>query len=311
MRATHGDEYAAIRIYNVPWWMWRTLVADRARYHSNARPLSARRLRQSIFPSLRRPVFAIGAPRSGTTFLGECLAALPGLSYHFEPIATKIAVHQVHVGAWSFAKAKFFYRMVYRWLIRIHVDGDLRFAEKTPRNVWIVSMLKRAFPDAQFVHIVRDGRDVALSLLRQPWLRAVHEGAGVRDGEGALQGPHARFWVERERAEEFQKASDIRRCAWTWRRFTEAGLALADELPSSQYHQLRYEDLVTESKQEADRLLRFLEFDDPVSRQRLHEAVMRAKTTSIGGWRRGLSPTQVEEIVDEAGVLLRSLGYLS
>lgn len=58
--------------------------------------LSAR----ALDPRLRRPVFIIGAPRSGTTFLGNSLGRLPEISYHFEPRLTKAAARCVYDGSW-------------------------------------------------------------------------------------------------------------------------------------------------------------------------------------------------------------------
>lgn len=46
-----------------------------------------------------------------------------------------------------------------------------RWAECTPLNLLYLSEIKRSFPQALFLHIVRDGRDVALSLEKQGWIR--------------------------------------------------------------------------------------------------------------------------------------------
>jgi hypothetical protein len=251
-------------------------------------------------------VFVVGAPRSGTTFLGECLEAVPALSYHYEPLLTQfLGRERVRLG-WSPRREQAVYRATYRWLLRIHGEGDLRFAEKTPRNSFSVPFLAATFPDASFVHIVRDGRDVALSLLQLPWFRA--EGGGIGNDGGGF-GPHARFWVEPERREEFEQASDVRRCIWCWRSYTEAVLASYEVLPAERVHQLRYEDLVLEGKAAADGLLAFLELEGSGAREALHGAVARAQVRSVGGWRDRLRESELEEIDQEAGPLLRRLGY--
>ena len=41
-------------------------------------------------------ILILGAPRSGTTFLGSCIGALAEVSYHFEPRVTKAAARQVY-----------------------------------------------------------------------------------------------------------------------------------------------------------------------------------------------------------------------
>ncbi len=113
----------------LPRWARRTLLADQKTYVSTHRPLSLSRLTSAIFPGLRSPIFLIGSPRSGTTFLGQCLASLPNISYHFEPIATKAAARYVYDGTWSNFQSQWFYKNVYQWLLRSHLNGDLNFAE--------------------------------------------------------------------------------------------------------------------------------------------------------------------------------------
>ena len=51
----------------------------------------------------------------------------------------------------------------------VEASPESRFVEKTPHNVLHLDFLHRLFPSAQFVHITRDPRAVAESLLRQRW----------------------------------------------------------------------------------------------------------------------------------------------
>ncbi len=50
-------------------------------------------------------------------------------------------------------------------------QGVPRWAETTPEHLLYLAQIKRAIPDALVLHIVRDGRDVALSMARQGWIR--------------------------------------------------------------------------------------------------------------------------------------------
>ena len=289
---------------------YRTLWDDARYYQSKGRPVSIRRLWRFVTPDLQRPIFLIGAPRSGTSFLGQCLGRLPEISYHHEPVATKAASRHIYEGSWSFVRANWFYHQVYGWLMRIHLDGHLRFAEKTPRNCFIVPFLIQAFPDAQFVHIIRDGRDAALSYRKTPWLQAASANSGRREPGGYSFGPYPRFWVERERKGEFEKTSDIHRCIWAWKRFVESALAASTSLPGKQYFELRYENLVRYPQREENRLLERLDISDPASRQMFQEALEAIHPHSIGKWRDELSAEQIEVIQAEAGHLLRQLDYL-
>ncbi|HHP7244606.1 MAG TPA: sulfotransferase family protein [Elainellaceae cyanobacterium] len=295
--------------FNVLRWARQTAIADRRTYSRNPRPVSIQRGLRLLHPNLCRPIFIVGAPRSGTTFLGACLGELPEVSYHFEPVATKAASQHVYAEDWSLGRSRWVYRTVYRWLTRIHLDSDLRFAEKTPRNCFIIPFLATAFPDAQFIHIVRDGRDAALSYSKKPWLQAASAQSGKREPGGYAYGPYARFWVERDRISEFEATSDIHRCIWAWRRFTETALNAASSLPPHRYHELRYEQLVTHPNYESERLLNFLGIANLESRNRLKRAIAQARQDSVGQWQRDLSSEQLRQIEHEAGALLHELGY--
>ena len=305
----HIEQKKQVEPFHLLQLVRQTTLADRKKYQKKQRPMSVRRLWGVLQPNLRRPVFVVGAPRSGTTFLGECLSALPELSYHFEPVATKAAACYVYEGRWRMAKARGVYRSVYSWLLRQHLDADLRFAEKTPRNCFLIQFLSDAFPDAQFIHIIRDGRDAALSYSKKPWLQAATSGSGRTEPGGHKVGAFARFWVEPERVHEFETTSDIHRCIWAWRRFTASALEAAAQLPADRYHELRYESLARNPEDESNQLLNFLGITEPKSCDLFHQAVAKVNSNSIGQWREALSDEQLQEIEQEAGQLLRQLYY--
>ena len=297
-------------LYNLLKLIRQTVVSDSKTYQVKERKLSSNRLFSLLVPNLHKPIFIVGAPRSGTTFLGSCLAEIPEISYHFEPIGTKIAARYIYEGKWRMAKAKRLYKSVYAWLMRVHLDADLRFAEKTPRNCFAINFLSQVFPDAQFVHIIRDGRDAALSYSKKPWLQAAQAKTGKYEPGGYQYGPYARFWVEPDRVKEFEMTSDIHRCIWAWRRFTESALEAASSLTTNQYYELRYEALVTKPREEADRLLDFLEIEDSISRSIFYKATAKARLDSVNQWQRELSKEQLQQIETEAGKLLNKLGYV-
>lgn len=289
----------------------RSAASDRRTYRATDRPLTAKRLFLSLRPALANPIFIIGAPRSGTTFLGECMSCLPEVSYHFEPVGTKFAARHVYEKQWDFEKAKRFYTIVYSLLLIQHIDGDLRFAEKTPRNCFLIDFLSQAFPGSQFIHIIRDGRDAALSYSKKPWLQSSQAKSGKTEPGGYSYGPYARFWVEPELVEKFETTTDIHRCVWAWRRFTESALEGMSKLPKNRCYELRYEALVNNPADEADRLLKFMSIESPLSREQFHRAVSKAKPTSVGQWKKELSIDQQQQVEAEAGALLSKLGYIN
>jgi len=256
---------------------------------------------------VQQPVFVVGAPRSGTTFLGRCIGALPSVSYHFEPMATKSAAEYVYNGDWSEDEAARFYRFVFRNLLRLHLDGDLRFAEKTPRNCFVIPFLHRAFPKARFVHIIRNGLDAALSHSKKPWLQP-NTASRIETGSHQF-GTYPRFWVEADRREEFRTTSTFHRCIWAWRRHVESALRSLDGVPEAQQCQLRYEGFVRHPHQVADRLLDFLEITEGNERNALHAVAQNAHADSVGTWSAELTSEQHEVAHEEAGSVLKRLGY--
>lgn len=289
-------------------WTLLTLRRDWRQYKGASRPLTWPRVKKSLSPNVRRPVFLIGTPRSGTSFLGRCIEALPGFSYHFEPMATKSAVKYVYTGAWTNAEAEGFYRLFYRNLLRLHLDGDLRFAEKTPRNCFAIPFLRQIFPGAQFVFIVRDGRDAALSHSKKPWLQDDGDTSLFNTGSHRF-GVYPRFWVEPDRREEFRTTSTFHRCVWAWRRHAEAALEALEEVPEAVQCRLRYESFVRHPSREMNRLLDMLEVTDGKARQAAQAVAAEAHTGSVGAWRDELTMEKREVARAEAGPLLDRLGY--
>lgn len=299
---------------NHSYTLWSTLRAlriDWRSYQRNTRPVTAKRLARSVQPRLDDAIFIVGAPRSGTTFLGSQLSNLPEVSYHYEPSPTKWAAARIYNGEWGYDEGQHFYRSWYGWLMRIHLDGDLVFAEKTPRNCFLVDFLAAAFPRSRFVHIIRDGRDVAVSLAKKPWLRSDAANELKFEPGGYRYGPFPRFWVEPERLEEFRSTSDIHRCIWSWRRHVEAAQRDAEALDDERYLEIRYEQLVEKPAEEVHRMLSFLGLSASAGVDGLLERVTtEAQRGSVGTWRDELGPGELRAILGEAKPLLRKLGYL-
>jgi sulfotransferase family protein len=262
-----------------------------------------------LSPRVRRPIFILGSPRSGTTFLGECVGSIPTVSYHFEPRLTKAAARQVFDGSWSSRRAEPVFRAFYGALLAANGDGGLRFAEKNPENCFIVPFLAEAFADAVFVQIVRDGRDAAVSHAEKPWLRAESNAAGRRGRGGTAWGSSPRFWVEPQRRAEFAQVSDLERTAWAWRRFTTAAVEGLSQLPSQRWLEVRYEQVVTAPAKSAQLIADFLELA-PDGREALNVAMAAAVPSSVGRWRERLSAVEEGAVVSQCGPLLADLGYV-
>jgi Sulfotransferase family len=283
-------------------------LASDIRDRKRAPALRKRPSARALDPRLHRPIFIIGAPRSGTTFLGSCIGQLPEVSYHFEPRLTKAAARCVYDGSWSERRSAAVFRFSYSALLLAALDGGRRFAEKNPENSFVVPFLAAALPAGQFIHIIRDGRDAAVSHAEQPWLAAA-SAATTRHGRGGqLWGPQPRWWVEPERRDEFARVSDLVRSAWCWRRFTEAALDGLAGLQDGRVIELRYESLVHDPAATAESLASFLGTSS-AGLQALRVGLAQARTGSVGRWRGVLGESQIAEVETELGPLLARLGY--
>src|SRR5947209_8622338 len=214
--------------------------------------------------------------------MGRAIGRLPGFIDLSEVTPWKAALPQGPSAAEL--------RSILERVRRIGLARGLRGVEQTPETSHVLSAALEAYPQAQAVHALRDGRDVVCSLLERGWLSAAKDGG---DDAGHAYGPEARFWVEPERRDEFSQVSDARRCAWAWRRYVEAVRSAG---AGERLLEIRYESFSTS----ADALAGFLDADVASA----HRALDGFKDTSIGRWRKELSPEQLADVEAEAGPLL-------
>ncbi len=171
--------------------------------------------------------------------------------------------------------------------------GRRRWAEKTPLNVRHIPWILARFPEARFIHVVRDGRDVVCSMREHPDRRWV-------DGQ----------WVK------VHRPLSVAQYAERWVADTQAGAAHRGD---PRYLEVRYEDLVQDPAAVIRGLLMDLgeDFDaailvdpdaDPGSDER-HHAGSAISTRSMGRWRTDLTPDEQQTVVGIAGPTLTRLGY--
>lgn len=150
-----------------------------------------------------RLIVVLGAARSGTTWLHRVLSAHPavagtalGETWLFPDVVPIWEGLDRQVGREDLVVAvrRFCDRLLAAMRDREKPTAD-HVCEKTPATVWRLPMMAALYPDAHFVHIVRDGRDAALSMTRadagrddladaaQAWVAAVTE---VRNNSGLL-----------------------------------------------------------------------------------------------------------------------------
>jgi hypothetical protein len=256
---------------------------------------SGRRSLRDADAASERPVFVLGSPRSGTSFVARSIGTVPGFADLGELGPWKAAIPELATADEEIA-ARELRRMLER-VRRYALVRGLRAVEQSPETSFVLSAALHAYPQATVVHMIRDPRDVAASLLQKGWLRAGRPG---RDDVGEPYGPHVRFWVEPHRREEFDRAGEARRAAWAWRRYVTAARAA----PASTA-EVRYETLAAAPETASEPLAAHIGAD-PVL---LAEALRGMHAESVGRWHRNLTPQQVDEVEAEAGDLMQELGY--
>ena len=110
--------------------------------------------------------------------------------------------------------------------------GKRRWAEKTPLNVRHLAWIFRHFPNARFIHVLRDGRDVACSLRSHPVRRFV---------DGA--------WLS------VPQNRTIASCVGQWLTLTGEGMRWRAD---PRYVEIRYEDLVQDPETTMRRVMAFV-----------------------------------------------------
>jgi hypothetical protein len=278
----------------------RGLLDSAANQLKVAKRLAPRRgasLRERLGKLDDRLVFVVGSPRSGTTFLAGAIGSLPGFVDLGEVAPVKAAIPEL--AALEPEEAARRLRKILAVARRVGLVGSVRAVEQTPELALLASIIPLAYPQATVVHIVRDGRDVVCSLLEKPWLRPAQAKA---DDAGIAYGSYARFWVEPERRDEFERVSDARRAAWAWRRYVTAARTAQ---PAAL--EVRYEELAADPASVAHELAEHLHAPEAA----LAAALERAHGTSVGRYRDDLSADQLEDVLAEVGDLLGDLGYVS
>jgi hypothetical protein len=289
----------------------------------------------------RAPVpFIVGVPRSGTTMLRLMLDAHPDMAIPSETyfVTNLIEAGDGGAGPDQLANVLVTHR---RWgdlgideaalrrrltamgrpsggdAVRVAFElyaegrGKPRWGDKTPAYLTNIAQIHAALPEARFVHLIRDGRDVALSILRMP------------EDDRPMRRPDSAGLV-----------------ATRWSRRIRRARDQGERVPH--YLEIRYEDLVRDPEPalrsvcdlielpftgamlefHAQAATRLAEMDrDLAPRDDLpaqsaegrlapHALASKPPTSDrVGVWRTEMSAEQLAEFEEEGGEMLRELGY--
>ncbi|MDQ4132907.1 MAG: sulfotransferase [Actinomycetota bacterium] len=260
------------------------------------------------------PIFVIGSPRSGTTALARALSDHRALwTSHESYVLHHLYGKDRAAEAWrrdadrqqapSWIKTEGVSKQEFLAFLGVGINalytsrsGGRRWIEQTPLNTLMADDLAAMFPGAQFVHIVRDGRQVVHSMNN---FLAKFE-----------RRPAARQYVP-------SWAADFAEACRTWRRWTETGAAFCARHPDRAVTVVN-ERLSADPTDGFGELYRFLGLDwedgpvDAFSGGRVNSSFVGA---AIARPSRQAPPTWDAErravFVEEAGELMLSLGLAS
>ena len=259
------------------------------------------------------PIFIIGSQRSGTTFLYRLIQkylkigfgrdngnfvrlmkllpyygdlshaenlekllkgilAVPEFKKRFRGLEININEFMENLEARTYAEV--LRRFYAEWA---DLKDASRWGGKTPDYSMHAPEVHQLFPDAKFLHIIRDGRDVALSLANLDW--------GAKNPVLA-----AKHWKER----------------------VQSAIAFGRNLKMNSYMEMRYENLVQNPEIEFERLIHFIEHEGDrgqIVERFKREIGDKVKRNNFDKWKTGMPRPQIRAFERMAGDLLKELEY--
>ena len=180
-----------------------------------------------------------------------------------------------------------------------------RFLNKNPDNSVRLRYLNRLFPDARFLHIVRDGRAVCASLLKARELAQRFFGSQHRH---ATSGTKVKDWDEISR---IWDEDPVAGAGHLWREVVATVKRDGAAIGPARFMEVRYEDFVARPEAELRSLARFCQLgQNAAADARLAAA---ASTIALGGrndaWQRRFSAAERARLLDTIGPTMRACGY--
>lgn len=271
------------------------------------------------------PFFIVGCPRSGTTLLQTLIDAHPRLAVppeshffdHFAGLAPAYGDLRRPGLLRRFVRDVLSDQRIQRWRLGVSVEefcrdcpggsvrdvcthlfglyarreGKARWGDKTPSHALCLPGIKSVFPEAKVVHLVRDGRDVAVSLRR------------------VFFGPNR-----------------VDRIAEVWVEYLAAFDTFRRQSGPDEWLEVRYEDLVLDPEEQTGRVLRFLDESPELDATAVPDTALRRRyarldgglhgslagpisSARIGSFRHRLSSREIAVFESIAGGALERYGY--
>ncbi|MBK4730631.1 sulfotransferase [Oxynema sp. CENA135] len=282
-----------------------------------------------------QPVIIIGAGRSGTNMLRDTLAQLPGfgtwpcdeINYIWRHGNTR-KVNDEFSPELATPRAKKFIQTKFNELAK--AQNISYVVEKTCANSLRVGFINKVFPNAKFIWIIRDGRDVVASAQKR-WTASLdipyilrkarfvpmadipyyaYKYLGSRVYRFLSSERRLAFWGPKfnDMDEALKQYSLPEVCAMQWQRCVEKADMEFSQLESERVLYLRYEDFVYNPATELVKIRNFLQVD--ISEELSTKIVQDISKTNVGKWQDDLDESILKLIYPIIEDTLRKHGYL-
>lgn len=263
-----------------------------------------------------KPFFVVSSGRSGTAMLQKALSADDTVEVHHEymvHIIQPLAVRR-YMGIADSAEAKRVLGMTHA--SAVHYSEKAHWGDSSNKLSWLIPDLAAHFPDAKFVHLVRDGRKVAGSYFYKLGAECYDDRSTAilrahLDDPARIPAPppEKKYWWPLPRqsdsiARDFGAFCQFRRIAWHWSEINRVILEDLEKLHSQHSRFVRLEDLRA-SPEALRELYGFLDLpysDSYFSMFQRPHNVNRPRDSL-------LSDAQSKQFETIAGPMLERLGY--
>ena len=202
-----------------------------------------------------RPFFVVSSGRSGTAMLHKALSAVEGVEMHHEymvqitqPLAVKRYLGLVDEAS-CLATIHETYGAAIRWCSATH------WGDSSNKLSWLIPELAASFPEARFVHLVRDGRKVSSSYFHKlgdecydDRSTAILQAHYDSPNSHPAPPPEKKYWWPLPRhgskdAAAFRGFNQFERICWHWAEMNRLALEELSRLPRERTLFVRLEDL--------------------------------------------------------------------
>lgn len=281
------------------------------------------------------PFFIVGSARSGTTFLRLTMNAHPEvavppesrfitelhegrdevevndflerLAAHKRFAAWELPIDAVRAELDGFARVPYSEAIDATYSAYAKTQGKSRWGDKTPRYVENIPELAELFPDGRFIHLIRDGRDVALSYADVPFgpknvakaaeLWANRVARGIRDGRVLERGRYIEIMYTDLVEDNEGEVKDI--CAFVGITFDPVMLDTKETKKGALARAEKYNPHV---KEQPIRRVRSWKTDMPPEHVEIFEAVAGDVLSELGFERRFPNPSAAARLKAKAGI---------